>query len=167
MKHKPEDHMGLVHDVVKRLAAKNMDIYEIREDVTQEGMVALCEACGAYSLGRVEFSTYAVHHIHNRIVDYLRWNENKFKRLGHIEDTTLELDDDDTPMPWEETVAGSLVDSHAFVDNLPEHLQEFVVYTNSSKRARDYGKNNGCSNRKYYELKQELADYLEIFKITR
>lgn len=160
MSYKPEDYFGVVHKVVNSICTKNPEAYDIREDIVQEGMVALCEVCKSYKPGPVDFPMYATVHVHNRIVNYLRRNENKFKQLDYLEDLSTPESDDGESMSWEEVIGGSVIDTEQVLHGMPEHLREFFLLSQTHTVQEAYAiLPIGWS--KFYQWKQDLTDYLE------
>lgn len=77
------DNLGLVEAVVNRLTANNAGA-AIREDLVQEGNLALVEAANRYVPGPAAFSTYAWHFVAGAVRKALR-NETT-QATGHMDD---------------------------------------------------------------------------------
>lgn len=77
------DNLGLVEAVVNRLTANNAGA-AIRDDLVQEGNLALVEAANRYVPGPAAFSTYAWHFVAGAVKKALR-NETT-QTTGHIDD---------------------------------------------------------------------------------
>ena len=65
-----EQHMDLVGWVISRHIRTNEGVYGLgRDDLSQEGALALCRAAATYNGTSAQFSTYAAAVIRNHLLD--------------------------------------------------------------------------------------------------
>lgn len=86
-KQNPEEHMGLVHMVVKRYLGRGID----QEDLIQIGCIGLVKACERFDAGKeVCFSTYAVPMIQGEIRRAFR-DSGKIHMGRHLKELSMKV----------------------------------------------------------------------------
>ena len=103
-----EEHMWLVDRVIRFAIQPNEYVCGLgREDLHQEGCVALCRAATTFQPGAYQFTTYAFPVIRNYLYDYCRDIQSSRR---HIPTISLECFSSDLPLEtdWEEAVGQRL-----------------------------------------------------------
>lgn len=103
-----EEHMWLVDRVIRFAIQPNEYVCGLgREDLHQEGCVALCRAATTFQPGAYQFTTYAFTVIRNHLYDYCRDIQSSRR---HIPTISLECFSSDLPLEtdWEEAVGQRL-----------------------------------------------------------
>lgn len=103
-----EEHMWLVDRVIRFAIQPNEYVCGLgREDLHQEGCVALCRAATTFQPGAYQFTTYAFPVIRNHLYDYCRDIQSSRR---HIPTISLECFSSDLPLEtdWEEAVGQRL-----------------------------------------------------------
>lgn len=166
----PKDNIGLGYSVVNKLIQRNPSLRSIQEDLEGEAMVSLCECCKDYDptrSDRMGFSTYTVHTIHNKLLNFVSRNEYRFGKLYPLEDTVAEEDEEGNTLCWEEMVEGEVVDVEQTLSRMPHDLKDFFITTQSTTNVREARGELGISWSKFYLKKQQLKDFLKESIISR
>jgi len=88
------DHLYIVADAIKYSIRANENIPGLgRDDLYQEGCVALCRAALTFN-GGVQFKTYAQKVVKNRLIDHCRQALQQHTRVVSLENEELPTGDD-------------------------------------------------------------------------
>jgi RNA polymerase sporulation-specific sigma factor len=150
-----EDNMGLVHYIIN----KYYPSFSYDEDISQCGMVGLCNAVRLWDESKGAFTTYASHCIRNEINREFR-RRNKHKGVLSLD---YEYNDNDNEVTtFKEIIPGE--DGVDYIDYTPFYDQ----LTESQKLIFEY-KINGCNQpeiaKKMGISKQRVNQQLRIIKI--
>ena len=109
-----EQHMDLVGWVISRHIRTNEGVYGLgREDLSQEGALALCRAAATYNGTSAQFSTYAAAVIRNHLLDCCKAANTQQKHLCSLPVGSGFADDEHPPSipePSVEDKTDSLID---------------------------------------------------------
>jgi len=153
----PQDYIKLGYKVTHMFLTKNPHLYYIQEDLEQEALLAVCEAAKKFKdTGKVKFTTYCAKEAHNRILDFLRNSENKYRTLAPVslEDLVTPESDDSDALSWEEMIGGTLVVPEDCIKRLPREGQLYISMVAQGLTKREIREAMGCS----WEYLEELIE---------
>ena len=124
-----EQHMDLVGWVISRPIRTNEGVYGLgRDDLSQEGALALCRAAATYNGTSAQFSTYAVAVIRNHLLDCCKAANTQQKHLCSLPVGSGFADDEHPPSipePSVEDKTDSLIDQIDMTALLAHYKREY------------------------------------------
>lgn len=157
----PEDYMKLGYKVVHTFLKMNPHLYYLQEDLEQEGMLAVCEAAKRFvDRGKVKFSTFCAISVQNKILKFLRDNENKFRNIATCSVEELTLESEDT-IDWQDMIGGTAMDVEAYIRELPVDLRLYAKLMISGKTKHEIREELGCSWEHLEQLKERTINHID------
>lgn len=96
------DNLSVVDKVITRYISVNENICGLgRDDLCQEGAVALCKAAATYDGTSTKFSTYATVVVRNHLLNYCKAVNTNQRNLPSVS-LNVETQDEDKPPPFPE-----------------------------------------------------------------
>lgn len=124
-----EQHMDLVGWVISRHIRTNEGVYGLgRDDLSQEGALALCRAAATYNGTSAQFSTYAAAVIRNHLLDCCKAANTQQKHLCSLPVGSGFADDEHPPSipePSVEDKTDSLIDQIDMTALLAHYKREY------------------------------------------
>ena len=124
-----EQHMDLVGWIISRHIRTNEGVYGLgRDDLSQEGALALCRAAATYNGTSAQFSTYAVAVIRNHLLDCCKAANIQQKHLCSLPVGSGFADDEHPPSipePSVEDKTDSLIDQIDMSALLAHYKREY------------------------------------------
>ena len=124
-----EQHMDLVGWVISRHIRTNEGVYDLgRDDLSQEGALALCRAAATYNGTSAQFSTYAAAVIRNHLLDCCKAANTQQNHLCSLPVGSGFADDEHPPSipePSVEDKTDSLIDQIDMTALLAHYKREY------------------------------------------
>lgn len=160
---------NLVYYVFQRRFSSNSKNNRCKEDLIQEGMLALWKACLSFDEKRnINFSTYAVLLIYHEMLSFITRKLNKQPCVIPIESVVAEDKDGnelcllDTLISPDEYSEKDTIDViNSTLENFPEYYKDLIEKTIAGYSQTEIGNTLGMSQ---VQVSRKLKKFKKIFK---